>query len=112
MPDQSKTNSLLSKIFTFFDSNKKDITVDTFSEILKKLKTSTKTMSYEEKNILTNFLQFSSKVVKDVMIPRSEIVSINVNTPLNKLSDVVIKHHHTRTIVCNDTIDEVLGLRI
>ncbi len=66
-------------------------------------------MSYEEKNILTNFLQFSSKVVKDVMIPRSEIVSIDINTPLNKLSDVVIKHHHTRTIVYNDTIDEVLG---
>jgi CBS domain containing-hemolysin-like protein len=42
-------------------------------------------MTREEKNILTNFLKFGDKEVKDVMIHRTEIGSVSVKSTLDEL---------------------------
>jgi len=80
-----------------------------FYKILKLLKASAQKMSSEEKDILTNFLQFGNKTVKDIMIPRSDIAAIEAKTKLDKLSLEVIKHGHTRTVIYSETLDYVLG---
>jgi len=84
-------------------------TQEPFFQVLKLLKASAQKMSSEEKDILTNFLQFGHKTVKDVMIPRSDIGSIEAKTRLDKVNDEVIKHGHTRTVVYGETLDNVLG---
>ena len=84
-------------------------TNEPFFQVLKLLKTSAQKMSSEEKDILTNFLQFGHKTVKDVMIPRSDIGSVDIKTKLDKVNDEVVKHAHTRTVVYSETLDNVLG---
>lgn len=84
-------------------------TNEPFFQVLKLLKTSAQKMSSEEKDILTNFLQFGHKTVKDVMIPRSDIGSVEIKTKLDKVNAEVIKHGHTRTVVYSETLDNVLG---
>jgi magnesium and cobalt transporter len=80
-----------------------------FYQVLQLLKASAQKMSSEEKNILTNFLQFGHKTVKDVMIPRSDIASIEAKTKLDKVNTEIIKHGHTRTVIYSETLDHVLG---
>lgn len=80
-----------------------------FYQVLQLLKASAQKMSPEEKNILTNFLQFGNKTVKDVMIPRSDIASIEAKTKLDKVNSEIIKHGHTRTVIYSETLDHVLG---
>ena len=80
-----------------------------FYQVLQLLRASAQKMSSEEKNILTNFLQFGHKTVKDVMIPRSDIASVEAKTKLDKFNAEVVKHGHTRTVVYSETLDNVLG---
>ncbi len=80
-----------------------------FFEVLKQLKTSGQKMSSEEKNILTNFLKFGHKRVCDVMVPRSDIAAVNIKASLDEMCTSVIKEGHTRTIIYNDTLDNVEG---
>lgn len=80
-----------------------------FYRVLKLLRASAQKMSSEEKDILTNFLQFGHKTVKDVMIPRSDIISINIKSKLDKVNAEIMRHRHTRTVVYNDTLDDVVG---
>jgi len=84
-------------------------THEPFFQVLKLLKVSAQKMSSEEKDILTNFLQFGNKTVKDVMIPRSDIGSVEIQTKLDKVNAEVVKHGHTRTVVYSETLDNVLG---
>ena len=63
----------------------------------------------EEKNILTNFLQFGHKTVKDIIIPRSDIAAIEIKTSLDKANTTVMTYGHTRTLVYNETLDNVMG---
>jgi CBS domain containing-hemolysin-like protein len=82
---------------------------ESFYRVLKLLKASAQKMSFEEKDILTNFLQFGHKTVKHVMIPRSDISSISIKSKLDKVNAEIMKHGHTRTVVYDDTLDDVVG---
>ena len=84
-------------------------TQEPFYQVLKLLKISAQKMSSEEKNILTNFLQFGHKTVKDVMIPRSDIGSIEAKTKLDKVYAEVVRYGHTRTVIYSENLDNVLG---
>ena len=99
----------ISKFLSKFGINIFAKTQEPFYQILKLLKASAQKMSPEEKNILTNFLQFGHKTVKDVMIPRADIASIQIETKLDKASSEVIAHSHTRTVIYGETLDDVLG---
>ena len=111
-PESSCRTSICSKFKNFLTKCGLNIfcrTNEPFFQVLKLLKTSAQKMSSEEKDILTNFLQFGHKTVKDVMIPRSDIGSVDIKTKLDKVNDEVVKHAHTRTVVYSETLDNVLG---
>ncbi len=115
MPKKSKessvpsSQSICSKFKGFLGILGLNKTQEPFFQVLKLLKASAQKMSVEEKNILTNFLQFGHKTVKDVMIPRSDIGSVEAKTKLDKVNAEVVKHGHTRTVVYSETLDHVLG---
>ncbi|MDC0864888.1 transporter associated domain-containing protein [Rickettsiaceae bacterium] len=56
-----------------------------------------------------NINSFSQKIVDEVMIPRSNIVSININATLEQLNEIIIKHSHTRIIVYRSKLDNIIG---
>jgi len=66
-------------------------------------------MSPDERNLLGNFLQFCDKTIEDVMIPRSDICAVESNTTLQELSKVIISGGHTRTLVYEETLDNIIG---
>lgn len=80
-----------------------------FYKTISELKASSKKMSQEEKNLLNNFLKFGSKTVASVMIPRSEISAVEINISQKELNELVILTRHTRTLVYEDTLDNILG---
>ncbi|WP_316354217.1 hemolysin family protein [Candidatus Trichorickettsia mobilis] len=62
-----------------------------------------------EQEILNNFLTFSNKTVEDAMIPRSDIVAVKHDINLTELFELIIKTHHTRTLVYEGTLDNIIG---
>ena len=59
--------------------------------------------------IHNNFQKFSDKTVEDVMIPRADIVAVRDDAKLEEVNQMVIKFSHTRILVYNDTLDNIVG---
>lgn len=62
-----------------------------------------------EDEIVNNIDNFSEKTVEDVMVPRSDIISVSHDATLEELSDLIIKHSHTRTLIYKERLDNIIG---
>lgn len=82
---------------------------DYLHEAISELKARAKKMSGEEKNLLTNFLKFRHKEVRDVMIHRTDVASLNIKSSVNEISKAIAEHTHTRTPVYRDNLDNIVG---
>ena len=63
-----------------------------------------------EANMLSNFFSFANTVVKEIMIPRTEIVFVDSEISIYELADIIIQSGHTRIPVYEDSIDNILGV--
>lgn len=63
-----------------------------------------------EANLFRNMLEFSEQVLSDVMIPRTEVVMLDVTTSLDEAVDTFLEHRHSKIPVYEDTNDNVLGV--
>lgn len=82
---------------------------DYLTEAINELKARAKKMSGEEKNILTNFLKFGHKEVKDVMIHRTDISALNIKSSLNEITKEIVDKTFTRTPIYRDNMDNMVG---
>lgn len=63
----------------------------------------------DEVVMFQNALDFSKVRIKDSMVPRTEIVAIDINSSLPDLKELFVATHFSRILVYRDTIDNVLG---
>jgi CBS domain containing-hemolysin-like protein len=63
----------------------------------------------EKTEILNNAYNFDKKTLEDVMIPRSDICAVKSNVTLDELNNTIIKNSHTRTLVYEDNLDNIIG---
>lgn len=63
----------------------------------------------EERVILHNVLSFGDTTVSDIMIPRTDIISVPFDITLEELKSHIIDQRHTRTPVYQETLDHILG---
>ena len=64
----------------------------------------------DEKNILEGVFALKDTQVKEVMIPRSEMVTLAKNITFSELMKQVDKTRHARFFVIGDSLDDVLGV--
>lgn len=64
----------------------------------------------DEKAMILSVLDFGDTVAREVMVPRIDIVAVEVNTPLREALDVVISAGHSRIPVYRNTIDDIVGI--
>ncbi len=62
-----------------------------------------------EKEMFQNVLNLNQVKVKEVMVPRPEIVTVDKTATREELIKVFTKSKHSRIIVIDDTIENVLG---
>jgi magnesium and cobalt transporter len=67
-------------------------------------------LAREERSMLLNLLNFGELKVIDVMVPRADIVAVEVDTPLNELVRIFRDAQHSRLPVYRDTLDNPIGM--
>src|SRR3546814_742558 len=67
-------------------------------------------ISGDERVMLSNILRLRHLTAYDVMVPRADIVAVDLDTPLDELLDVMSGAGHSRLPVYRDTLDEVVGI--
>ena len=64
----------------------------------------------EEKKMINNVFDFGDSVAKDVMVPRIDMVMVDVNTTFEELMETFRREKFTRFPVYEDTTDNVIGI--
>ncbi len=67
-------------------------------------------ISDEHKTMLISILDLETVTVDDIMVPRNEIVGIDLNEKLEEIIERLESSQHTRLPLYQDSIDHVLGM--
>ena len=62
------------------------------------------------REIIENILEFTHILVREIMIPRTEIVAVSTEAAIDEIINEVIASRHTRIPVYRDTIDNIIGI--
>ena len=62
-----------------------------------------------EVKIFQNALDFSSIKIRDCIVPRTEVVAVDVTTPLEELKNLFVESGLSKIIVYDGNIDNVIG---
>ena len=60
--------------------------------------------------MIQSILEFRDTVVREVMIPRTDIVAVSSDAPIAEIIDLITRFGHTRIPVFSGSIDNILGI--
>ena len=64
----------------------------------------------EEAEMIYSIFELGDTLVREVMVPRIDVVALEVTTPMVEALDAIMEAGHSRIPVYRETIDDVLGL--
>lgn len=67
-------------------------------------------METEKTEMLHNIFELGHTPIKEIMVPATDIISVDVNTTINQVLEVFAKYHFTRLPVYKDTVDNIIGI--
>ncbi len=66
--------------------------------------------SHDENQLLRNVFEFTDKTVREIMVPRTKVVALDINAPREKVVKVVLNEGYSRLPVYKDKIDNIIGI--
>ena len=100
--------SIFSKIKLFRpnnNENSKDI-----NDIIDTSDNSSRELTPEEKNMLNNVIGFGESRVEDCMVPRADIVGLELDTDVKDILKIFSESNHSRIPVYKETLDNPIGM--
>ncbi len=101
-------NSILKIIGVSIDkSNKDTLSKDELRSVMHEAGS---LLPIEHKGMLISLLDLERATIEDIMIPKSEIVGIDIGQPWNKVLEQLETAQHTRLPLYRDTIEDIIGM--
>ena len=97
---------LLSKVFRFKDAE--IVTEDEIMTIVEEAEEDG-TLKEEETELIRSVIEFDDVEVGDILVPRVNIVAVEINTPMEEIRKKFEKEGYSRILVYKETIDTVIG---
>jgi CBS domain containing-hemolysin-like protein len=63
-----------------------------------------------EKDLIHSIFEFGDTLVREVMVPRPDMVAAPLDAGLRQVLDLILRHGYSRIPVYRDTVDEIVGL--
>lgn len=63
-----------------------------------------------EKEMINSIFSFDDKTARDIMVPRRDVVVIDIEEPFKEQVDELIESRHTRIPVYEGSIDNIIGI--
>lgn len=108
--EDDKNNTRLSRFLTLFGLKKGRR--DLMREMVELIEEGSAegVLNSDEGEMLRSVLDFKSTLVREVMIPRTEMSAIEVTSPLNEIIERIMEDGHSRIPIFEDTIDHMVGV--
>jgi len=68
------------------------------------------TLEEDEKEMIHSIFEFGETSVKEIMIPRIDMISIASTAEIQELLDLIKEHLHSRIPVYTETVDNIVGV--
>jgi magnesium and cobalt transporter len=95
---------------SFRGERKNEVLRDTLEEMIEEADLEGEELAPDERRLLRNILRLHSITAADVMVPRADIVAVEIETPLPRVIDLVKREGHSRYPVYRGTLDEIMGM--
>ena len=102
MSEDPSSRSLLSRLFSAFGAGQQGDATPAAP--------ANGTLTHDGGDLLLNVQEFQSKRVEDVMVPRADILGVEIDTPLQELASVFGSGAHSRMPVYRETLDDPVGI--
>ncbi|MBI5695111.1 MAG: HlyC/CorC family transporter [Nitrospirae bacterium] len=66
-------------------------------------------LSELERKVIENMLDFSQNIVREIMVPRTRMVAVDLSLPMDEVMRVVRENMYTRYPVYDGKVDEIAG---
>lgn len=63
-----------------------------------------------DREMLRSILELDVTSAREIMIPRLDIVAVELNAPLSEMAEKVVHHGYSRLPVYEDNIDQIVGI--
>ncbi len=83
---------------------------DTLDELIEEREEAEVPIDENERLLLANILDLRDRTIHDVMIPRVDIVSLEIGATLTEVIKVITREGHSRIPVYRDSLDDALGM--
>ncbi len=60
--------------------------------------------------LIRSIFELSDKTCRDVMVPRTEVVAVDISTPPSEILRIVAEENHSRMPVFKEDIDHIVGI--
>jgi len=64
----------------------------------------------KEREMISSIFEMGDKQVKEVMIPRTDLIALDVNTPISEVLEVITRVGHSRLPVYEGSTDNIIGI--
>lgn len=100
---------LFMMIFGIKQDQKKSITEDVLRDMVD-ISHEEGVLENEEKFMITNVFDFGDQTAKDIMIPRVDMICVDVESDYDELMDIFRKDQYTRMPVYEEDTDNIIGV--
>jgi CBS domain containing-hemolysin-like protein len=83
---------------------------DTIEELIEEQGEPETAVASHERILLANILRLKGLTAYDVMVPRADIVAVEVDQPIDDVLRLLTRQAHSRVPVYRETLDEVVGM--
>ena len=83
---------------------------DTIEELIAETSGPETMVAAHERTLLGNIIRFKDLTAIDVMIPRADIVAVEVDTPVEEVLSLLTKRAHSRLPVYREGLDDIVGM--
>lgn len=67
-------------------------------------------LEQEEQKMIVSIFRLGDTLVREIMVPRIDVLALEVNTPIDEALDALKRSGHSRVPVFKDSVDNILGL--
>lgn len=67
-------------------------------------------LEQEEQKMIVSIFRLGDTLVREIMVPRIDVLALEVNTPIDQAMNAFKRTGHSRVPVFKDSIDNILGL--
>lgn len=100
----------LSKLFHLKESDKDVMMQASEFQALLEIGEEKGELEQDEKEMIHQIFEFSDTTVREIMVPRTDMVCVDIDTSIEELIGIIKSRGHTRIPVYKESIDKIVGI--